>query len=88
MAERGWLGLTWPKQYGGQERTYVEKMILMEGLEYLATNTTFKSVLKFIQNLVDYVAVHKILFLVSISPAAFDDKEIKQLEKNFQQVLR
>jgi alkylation response protein AidB-like acyl-CoA dehydrogenase len=32
MAQRGWLGLTWPKKYGGQERTYVEKMIMMEEL--------------------------------------------------------
>ena len=30
MAERGWIGMTWPKKYGGQERTYVEKMILLE----------------------------------------------------------
>ena len=30
MAERGWIGLTWPKEYGGQGRTYVDKMILME----------------------------------------------------------
>ncbi|MFC1820559.1 acyl-CoA dehydrogenase family protein, partial [Thermodesulfobacteriota bacterium] len=30
MAERGWIGMTWPKEYGGQERTYVEKMILSE----------------------------------------------------------
>ena len=21
MAERGWIGMTWPKQYGGHERT-------------------------------------------------------------------
>lgn len=32
MAKRGWIGLTWPKQYGGQGRTYVEKAILMEEL--------------------------------------------------------
>lgn len=32
LAEKGWLGLTWPKKYGGQERTYVDKMILMEEL--------------------------------------------------------
>ena len=30
MAQRGWIGLTWPKSYGGQERSYVDKMILME----------------------------------------------------------
>lgn len=32
MAERGWIGLTWPKKHGGQGRTYVEKMIMMEEL--------------------------------------------------------
>jgi alkylation response protein AidB-like acyl-CoA dehydrogenase len=32
MAQRGWIGMTWPKQYGGQERTYVEKTILNEEL--------------------------------------------------------
>ena len=30
MAKKGWLGITWPKEYGGQGRTYVEKMILIE----------------------------------------------------------
>ncbi|MBW1710566.1 MAG: acyl-CoA dehydrogenase family protein [Deltaproteobacteria bacterium] len=30
MAEKGWIGITWPKKYGGQGRTYVEKMILIE----------------------------------------------------------
>jgi alkylation response protein AidB-like acyl-CoA dehydrogenase len=32
LAERGWLGITWPEEYGGQGRTFVEKMILMEEL--------------------------------------------------------
>ncbi len=32
MADRGWIGLTWPKKYGGQGRTYVDKLILMEEL--------------------------------------------------------
>lgn len=30
IAEKGWIGLTWPGQYGGKGRTYVEKMIMME----------------------------------------------------------
>lgn len=30
MAQRGWIGMTWPKAYGGQERSYVDKMILFE----------------------------------------------------------
>ncbi len=32
MAKKGWIGLTWPKQYGGQGRTYIEKAILLEEL--------------------------------------------------------
>lgn len=32
MAERGWIGLTWPQKHGGQGRSYVEKMLMMEEL--------------------------------------------------------
>jgi len=30
FAKEGWIGITWPKEYGGQGRTYVEKAILVE----------------------------------------------------------
>ena len=30
VAERGWIGLTWPKEYGGQERRYIDRLILTE----------------------------------------------------------
>lgn len=30
VAERGWIGMTWPKQYGGQGRSYVDRAIMME----------------------------------------------------------
>ena len=33
FAQKGWIGITWPKEYGGQGRTYVEKAILVE--EYM-----------------------------------------------------
>ncbi len=32
LAERGWIGMTWPREYGGQGRPYVDKAILMEEL--------------------------------------------------------
>jgi len=32
LAEQGWIGMTWPEEFGGQGRTYVEKSILMEEL--------------------------------------------------------
>jgi alkylation response protein AidB-like acyl-CoA dehydrogenase len=30
VAARGWIGLTWPKQYGGQERPNMDRLILTE----------------------------------------------------------
>jgi alkylation response protein AidB-like acyl-CoA dehydrogenase len=32
LGERGWIGLTWPKKYGGQERSYLDRVILTEEL--------------------------------------------------------
>ncbi len=32
LAERGWIGLTWPKRYGGGERTYLDRLVLTEEL--------------------------------------------------------
>lgn len=32
LGARGWIGLTWPKQYGGQEKTYLDRVILTEEL--------------------------------------------------------
>jgi 3-oxocholest-4-en-26-oyl-CoA dehydrogenase alpha subunit len=34
LAERGWNGLLWPKEYGGLERSAIEQFILIEELEY------------------------------------------------------
>ncbi|MGE3541050.1 MAG: acyl-CoA dehydrogenase family protein [Candidatus Tectimicrobiota bacterium] len=32
LAARGWIGLTWPREHGGQGRTYLERLILTEEL--------------------------------------------------------
>ncbi len=32
LGERGWIGLTWPKKYGGQEKSYLDRAILTEEL--------------------------------------------------------
>jgi alkylation response protein AidB-like acyl-CoA dehydrogenase len=32
LGGKGWIGLTWPKKYGGQERTYLDRVILTEEL--------------------------------------------------------
>src|SRR5882762_10522992 len=30
MGERGWIGMTWPKRYGGHERTALERYVVLE----------------------------------------------------------
>ncbi len=32
LGARGWIGVTWPKRYGGQEKTYLDRVILTEEL--------------------------------------------------------
>ena len=29
-ASSGWIGMTWPKQYGGHERTFLERYVVIE----------------------------------------------------------
>jgi acyl-CoA dehydrogenase len=30
MGERGWIGMTWPKAYGGHERSSLERYVVLE----------------------------------------------------------
>lgn len=32
IGQRGWLGMTWPKKYGGGERSYMDRLVVMEEL--------------------------------------------------------
>ena len=32
LAVRGWIGMTWPKRYGGGERSALERYVLLEEL--------------------------------------------------------
>ena len=31
MGERGWIGMTWPKKYGGHERSALERYVVQIG---------------------------------------------------------
>ena len=55
MGERGWLGMTWPKRYGGQERTALERYVVLEemlaagapvGYHWVAERQSGPSILK------------------------------------------
>lgn len=30
VAQKGWIGLTWPKEYGGQERSFIDRLVVTE----------------------------------------------------------
>src|SRR4051794_41976151 len=30
VGARGWIGMTWPKEYGGQERSHLERYVVIE----------------------------------------------------------
>ena len=32
LGQRGWIGMTWPRQYGGQERSFLERYVVTEEL--------------------------------------------------------
>ena len=39
LAEQGWLGMSWPKKYGGQERSGIYDFILTEALSRFGTSS-------------------------------------------------
>ncbi len=39
LAARGWLGLAWPKEYGGQDRSYIDHAIFREQMGYFMAPT-------------------------------------------------
>lgn len=56
MAERGWIGMTWPRQYGGGERSTLERYVVLEemlaagapvGAHWIADRQSGPSILNF-----------------------------------------
>jgi alkylation response protein AidB-like acyl-CoA dehydrogenase len=43
VGERGWIGMTWPKQYGGHERTFLERYIVTEEMRIANAPTAASS---------------------------------------------
>mgnify|MGYP000751460570 CR=1 FL=1 len=45
--ERGWIGMTWPKKYGGQERSYMERYVVTEEMRAIKEELLAQPVLSF-----------------------------------------
>ena len=39
VAEKGWIGMTWPKKYGGQERSFLERYVVTEEFRAVSAPT-------------------------------------------------
>jgi len=39
VADKGWIGLTWPKRYGGQERSFLERYVITEEMRIFKAPT-------------------------------------------------
>ncbi|KQM11737.1 hypothetical protein AOA80_06850 [Methanomassiliicoccales archaeon RumEn M1] len=62
-------------------------IILLDGLEYLITNNSFLTMLRFVQSLRDQVTVGRGILLISLDPSTLDPQELNLLEKEVDQTL-
>ncbi len=66
-------------------KSFVDKSensaVILEGIEYLIVQNDFKTILKFIQLLNEYIVVKKARMIVPVDPSTMDVKELKLLEK-------
>ena len=73
------------KGQAGEDGT--KKVILLDGVEYLITHNTFSSILKLLQAIRDVISISKSTLLIAVSPAAFQDRELKLLEREADKVI-
>jgi predicted hydrocarbon binding protein len=66
------------KKFIGQTEKGV---IMLAGLEYLITQTTYDSVLKFLLLLSDKIAVHDSYLIIPLSPFTIEEKQLKMIER-------
>ena len=59
-------------------------MIVLDGIQYLASNTNFDAVLRFLRSLVDEVSESKCVFAVSLSPQTMKEQETSILEREME----
>ncbi len=56
-------------------------IILLDGLEYLITNNSFLTVLRFVQSLRDQISINESILLLALNPSTLEASELNLLEK-------
>jgi hypothetical protein len=62
-------------------------LLILDGLEYLISNNTFNSVLRFIRRLIDKISESEAILLIGASQGALKEQELRLLEKELTPVL-
>ena len=63
-----------------------EAVLLLDGLEYLISNNSFNPVLRFIRRLIDKISESNSILLISVSPKAINEQELKLLEREMRPI--
>ena len=61
-------------------------VLLIDGLQYLISNTSFESVLRFIRRLIDDFSESSSIMMISVSPGTLSTQEISILERELETV--
>jgi len=61
-------------------------ILLIDGLQYLISNTSFEGVLRFLRRLVDDFSESESIMMISVSPGTLSAQEISILEREFEVV--
>ncbi len=59
-------------------------ILLIDGLDYLISNNSFDSVLRFLRRLIDEVSESEAIFLMSLTPETIDEQGLKILEREME----
>ena len=62
-------------------------LMVIEGLEYLATHNGFEAVLSMVQSLKDLASVTEGILIISVSPSAMEKGQLKNLEREVDSIL-
>ncbi|MBS3816983.1 MAG: DUF835 domain-containing protein [Candidatus Thermoplasmatota archaeon] len=69
-----------------EEKVKEKDVVLIDGLEYLISNTSFDATIQFIRHLVDVVSETETIFLVIVNPMALESKQINILEREMDSI--
>jgi hypothetical protein len=63
-----------------------KSILLIDGLQYLVSNTSFEGVLRFIRRLIDDISESSAIMMISVSPGTLNPQELSILERELETI--